>query len=217
MRGLLFLDLSWAGSSTQAIKLSVGTLPRLHPEQTLEIPMDNFRDSLVGLREFLVGDGTDPTAPEVYVRVSDLCRAFLANPQGKLDSADGVLRTALLGFAWHCAQEAVRKCSMGLVTEGLVALIIEGGGEDLRDNIVRLAVLFHSAQLLGMEAASVFQELASKSSNPLLAKEISEFPLRPPKTRNLDAFLIRTSGNGTDFHYELNAASLKRKSWRPWG
>ena len=39
------------------------------------------------------------------------------------------------------------------VINGLLALIIEGGIVDLRDDIMRLAVLFHSARMLGLDAA----------------------------------------------------------------
>jgi hypothetical protein len=97
-------------------------------------------------------------------------------------------RNGLLGYAGTMAVLAVRTHSPILVEQGLIGLVIEGGSQDWRDSTVALAKLYHSATKLRMNARKTFQAAASLADPGIIKKEMSGFPLRPPKDRDLKAF-----------------------------
>jgi hypothetical protein len=101
------------------------------------------------------------------------------------------------------------------VVKGLVALVIEGG-VDPRDDIMRLAVLFHSARMLDMDAARVFAEVARLSGNPSLADEIRTFPGRPPAIRDLASLSlsVRLKSGPGGLGYEYMPSKRRRWPWR---
>jgi len=83
---------------------------------------------------------------------------------------------------------AVRRQSSVLVLEGLTALAAEAGtGSDWRDSMVRLALLYHSAVKLGMDAQSAFEQAAALTVNDF-AEAIRQFPLRPPEKLDLEVW-----------------------------
>ena len=84
------------------------------------------------------------------------------------------------------------------MVKGLIALVIEGGVVDFRDDIMRLVTRL--------------------SRNPSLADEIRTFPGRPRETRDLAAFMVRLRSGAGDFGYEFEGMKYKpskRKRW-PW-
>jgi len=108
----------------------------------------------------------------------------------------------LLGYATGLAALPVRRQSPGLVLEGLMALVVEGGREDIRDSIVSLAVLYHSAVELQLDAAKTFAGVASLGEPNALQLEMNRFPFRAPKDRNLAAFHLREINTEDGFSYE---------------
>ena len=171
------------------------------------------------IRELQRSDPGSAQLSAFYPAIDCLCQAFLDGPvsvRERIIAATKTARIPLLGYAWYSAEEAVRTGAPDRVIRGLTALVIEGGTEDLRDSIMRLAVLFHSAVLLQMDAGRVFADAARCSNNSALADEIRLFPGRTPEARDLPAFMVRGRGNGREFRYEFEGASYQPKGRRLW-
>lgn len=136
-----------------------------------------------------------------YPLIDRLCESVLHGTDADREKAANVhmaARIPLLGYAWHSAGEAIRARSPDLVVKGLIALVIEGGVVDFRDDIMRLVTRL--------------------SRNPSLADEIRTFPGRPRETRDLAAFMVRLRSGAGDFGYEFEGMKYKpskRKRW-PW-
>jgi len=109
---------------------------------------------------------------------------------------------AFLGYAADMAVLAVRRGSRELVVSGLTALAIEGGRFDIRDSIVALAKLYHSALKLGMDAAGAFRDVAALANPGQMRIEMGRFPARPPGARDLEAFCLREVLTDDGFNYE---------------
>jgi hypothetical protein len=111
-------------------------------------------------------------------------------------------RNRLLGYAADMAVLAVRRQSRGLIEQGLTALVIEGGTRDLRDSIVALAKLYHSAVKLGMNAKKAFEAAAVLAEPGMLRTEIHGFPLRRPEDRSLKTFHWTEETTEEGFRYK---------------
>jgi hypothetical protein len=174
-----------------------------------------FKDELSNLERSLeTVDFRKVCSPEVYKTVDKICEGFAhssAEERQNLVRVSKKTRIALLGYAWHAAQEAVRTDSAELVWKGLLAMVIEGGRTDVRDNIVRLAVLFNSARLLKLDPSNLFGQAANLSDNPALSQQIRGFPERAPEHRGLPAFYTKEAGQGKDFTYTFFPNGVPRK------
>ena len=145
--------------------------------------------------------------PPIDDLVEALIQAFrsASTDQRKVvrDELNTAARNLLLNYAWERAVEAVRQESPKAVADGLIALCIDDGGFDLRDSIVRMAVLFRSAEKLGLDAVSLFHEAADVAVNPAFKDAIRAFPSRPPEQRDLGkAFFIVERFAEDGFTYE---------------
>ena len=108
----------------------------------------------------------------------------------------------LLGYAQQMAQDAVRKTSPELVRLGLIALAMDGGS-DVRDAIIRMALLYHSAAKLGMETQTVFEEVSALAVAESVTQAMRSFPTRPPLARDIgDAFRYREAVTEDGFIYQ---------------
>lgn len=162
------------------------------------------------------------------LRTTEDVRAFLRNPPkhdlvpvdeliapiiDAFRAADGVDRQkivlklgegaqrALRSYAANMAVLAVRRNSADLVDLGLFALAVEGGRPDIRDSIVVLAKLYHSAVRLGMNAPRTFSDVASLVTADRLRYEMEQFPSRPTEVRDLAAFFLREDLTADGFDY----------------
>lgn len=146
--------------------------------------------------------------------IDQLCEEYLrSSPELRVNTSRLVARATrntLLQYAWFAAEEAVRNRSTDLVVRGLTALIVEDGRMDIRDTIMRLAVLLHSASLLSMDVNRVFSDIASLSHNAVLADQVRGFPTSPRRLE-LHRFYIQAVGTGKGFRYE--SYDLPRKRW----
>ena len=97
-------------------------------------------------------------------------------------------KEGFLDYAANMAVLAIRTQSPILIEQGLIGLVIEGGSLDLRDSIVVLSKLYHSAAKLGLNARNVFEKVASLADSGVMKREIIGFPLRPQRDRDLKAF-----------------------------
>jgi len=139
-------------------------------------------------------------------KVSGLIKLFIrASPAERLvfyqktESISGFLNT----FAERCASLAVRGQSSQWIVEGLIALIIENGRMgDYRDTITCLAPIYHAADKIGLDADSLFREVAASYLDNGAAKYIRTFPDRPPHVKSLQAFAYKEVDAPTGFVYE---------------
>lgn len=113
----------------------------------------------------------------------------------------GILRT----FAYSVAVLAVRRESPALIAQGLIAVAILGGVDDVRDLTFYLAMLHHSARKVGIDPQPLFGEVATLTPSIALQAEMRGFPLRTPGDRNLRAFRLRETGTGEGFDFVQDA------------
>jgi hypothetical protein len=107
----------------------------------------------------------------------------------------------LLTFAERMATLAVREKSRERLLDGLLSLIIENYNADWRDNLTKLAPLYHSAVKIGIDPQSLFMDAASYGNNEV-AEIIRGFPLREPEDRSLEAFGYKESYELDGFRYK---------------
>jgi hypothetical protein len=151
--------------------------------------------------------------------MSSLIEAFLSAGAEQRNIARAALTRAsrwfLLGYAWERAEQAIRQRSGEMVAQGLLALAIEDGGYDARDSIMRMSILFRSAEILGLDATRLFANAADLAANPMVQTAMREFPARPPDERNFSYIGEKTTDHG--FSYELQPwkfdRMVRRKIW----
>jgi hypothetical protein len=111
-------------------------------------------------------------------------------------------RNGFLAYAADMAVLAVRRQSPNLVERGLTAIAIDGASRDLRESIVALAKLYHSATKLGMDAEKVFEKAASLADPGILKTEMRGFASRPSRDRDLKAFYWTEEITEDGFRYK---------------
>ena len=160
------------------------------------------QEILQAIRKLL---GNAPRVPEKLFHsvIAAFERADQAARQRFTERLTSDSRNALLGYASDLAVLAVRRNSPELVRLGLLALAVEGGTVDIRDSIVGLAKLYHSAMKLGVDAAATFRDVAALTPVARLRSEMSGFPSRPPEYRELPAFWLREQMTDDGFVYEM--------------
>jgi hypothetical protein len=151
--------------------------------------------------------------------IGRLIISFKSSTPEEREAARNVLSVgsslALLGYAWEKAEVGVFHKSPEVVAEGLFALAIENGRLDARDNVVGIAVLFRSAQKLGMDARTDFARAADLISNPWLEREMRNFPLRKPEQADLKrAFYIAESNAPGGFRCVQKPWPMHRIIWK---
>ena len=89
--------------------------------------------------------------------IDDLIEAFCLAQQDQRAAARSAMSVTasllLLHYAWIRAADAVRQESGEIVKQGLSALAIEDGRLDAHESQIQMAVLFRSAEKLGIDAA----------------------------------------------------------------
>jgi len=163
-----------------------------------------------------MGQPYEPVADEIMELLTDTFQS--ANVEQR-DAARAALSRAsrwfLLCYAWERAEQAVRQRTGKMVVQGLLALSIEDGGLDARDSIVRMSILFRSAQKLRLDAARIFANAADYAANPLIQTAMRGFPARLPDDRSFSYIGEKTTEQGLS--YELQpwkfARAVRRKIW----
>jgi hypothetical protein len=137
--------------------------------------------------------------------LEEFCRDFGEwSPHVKIETLQLNLdaRRVLLQYSTRCAVEAVRNHCPSLVANGLAALVIENGSQDLRDTIRVLAQLFHSACALQLDTVALFGRFADIAGNEEVASSIRRFSVpRGSSSVALKHFGLRVSGTGETFRY----------------
>lgn len=105
------------------------------------------------------------------------------------------------GYAFHAAQEAIRRNDPGLVKRGLIALAIENTSRDWRDIIPPLALLYRSAGKLNMDASELFYEVAQIAFPPFRKLIEGYDGGRVRGFRPIESFHYKETGEGDTFAY----------------
>jgi hypothetical protein len=183
-------------------------------------PLDLIEElnALVPPEHFTLAPLRDGSVNEV---IGLLTQSFaVATERERADARAALTRPSnrvLLGYAWEMAEEAVSHRSAEFVRQGLIALAIDNGARDARDNIIRLAPLFHSAQKLNIDTENLFSEVAELCTLPLLKNAMRGFPMRKPEHRDLGkAFYIRERNTKDGFRYVQDSLNphVRRAIWR---
>jgi hypothetical protein len=109
---------------------------------------------------------------------------------------------ALIRMGGMQAEMAVRTQSPKLVEQGLQSVALGGGALDPSHSLAALAKLYHSAVKLGMNPEVAFAEAADFAPPGALKTEMSRFPLREPKYRDLRAFNLQEEITEKGFSYK---------------
>jgi hypothetical protein len=177
-----------------------------------------MNSDLVGRLNEMANADCERLSDSLRTTIDDLCKEFAdGSPKARSVTLElsRAAHQALLTYAWRCAEDAVRKHSKDYVINGLAALIIEGGHLDIRDTVVELAILRHSATLLCIDADHVIEEFVSLSGNTPLTERLRKFPISR-ESQNLKHYYMRAVGAGNTFHYVLGESWTDRKWWKFW-
>ena len=157
------------------------------------------------IREFLENPPKRPRSIPMDEAMASIVAAFRdadeETRRGIASRLNKHARSRFLGCAAHMAVLAIRQSAPDLIEQGLVALVIENGGQDWRDSIVALFQLYHSASKLGMDVEATFAKVALLAEPGVIKKEMSGFPLRPPESRSLKAFCMEEEIGEDGFRY----------------
>ncbi len=124
----------------------------------------------------------------------------------------GVLISLLFIYSERIAALGVREQSYRRLLEGLVALLIGGGRFDLRENIRRLALLYHASVKIGIDPKDLFRDAASYERNSVAA-EIVDFLDRTPEEGSLKAMGYKEGQAEDGFTYESNLFVARTRVW----
>lgn len=155
-----------------------------------------------------------PMPCEFDEKISGLVKLFIDSlPEGRkliIDSVPADDAAILTAFAERMASLGVRENSRRRLLEGLIALVMEDYKGDWRENVMRLAPLYHSATKINVNPETLFSEAAS-FGNGEAAEIIAAFPSRDPKDRSLEAMWYREANNQEGFIYEQGPPIVKAR------
>lgn len=144
--------------------------------------------------------------PEVIESIERLADAFACSDPKEREEMVGQVETSFRfifeGYAFHAAQEAIRRNDHGLVKRGLIALAIENTSRDWRDISPRLALLYRSACKLNMDASELFYEVAQIAFPPFRKLIEGYDGERKRGFRPIESFCYKETGEGNTFAYE---------------
>jgi hypothetical protein len=183
----------------------LNTLAEPSAEDLRPLSPDELRELLNNPRK---RERSIPAEEAMSAIVADFRNADQATRRSITSRLSPHARRKFLGYAAIMAVLAVRQNSPALIEQGLVALVIEDGGDDWRDSLIALFQIYHSAIKLGMDAEKTFAEFARLAEPGVMKKAIHDFPLRPPESRSLRAFCMEEEMGEDGFRY-------RHISWRP--
>lgn len=127
-----------------------------------------------------------------------------ASPERRREIADSVPSRAagvLSAFGRRAAAMAVRTGSVRWLRDGLVAMgLAESRLNDPRNNLITLAAVNHSAELLGTDLAVLVGELGGELPAGA-AQSFRDFAARQPQHKSLKSMGLRIWGEGDSFTY----------------
>jgi hypothetical protein len=139
---------------------------------------------------------------EVIIQVIDTYRgASKAQRQAMLEEVTQRSGGVLCASAERLAAMAVRANSVAPLYQALVAIGIgDEALEDYRDHLFSLTAVDHSAGLLSTTLSALIDTVANELP-PAGLTCLHMFNRRQPRDRSLQAFGLRTEGEGPEFRY----------------
>ena len=103
-------------------------------------------------------------------------------------------------YAHRAAEKAIRQIDPGLLSRGLIALVIPSAKEDWRDTLPFLALIYRSACRLNTNPSELFNETAQIARPPLRSLLVG-FLGRDEGDRTIESFHWQEKGEGDAFAY----------------
>jgi len=175
--------------------------------------MRNIENDLKKILESLMDDKhsdylSQPIPCELDYVIGDLVNLYKGFSPTERKAAYSLIEErnsyVLLAFAERMAALGVREKSRERLLDGLLSLIIENYSADWRDNLTKLAPLYHSAVKIGVDPQSLFTEAATYGNNEV-AEIIRDFPQREQESRSIEAFGYKEDYEPDGFRYKWDA------------
>lgn len=150
------------------------------------------------------GYGTWPIPHTLDQDISSLIENWCELPQGDREREAATIveeqAAVLRAFSERMATLAVRNSDRHLLFLGLLALGIDGGSVDWREDILLLALHFDAAKKVGFEPDEVFSE-AGKLLPSRVSEVLTAFLNRSPEDQSLEAMGYEESSDESGFRY----------------
>jgi hypothetical protein len=141
---------------------------------------------------------------ELASKIKALCDVFASAGSEERSAMISLVQPSFsfvfLWFAKEMAIQAVRQNSQQAIVDGVTVLLIENCKFDGRDSTVPLALLYHSAETLGLNTNVLFTS-AAQMTNHKATQFILEFLRRPPATKSIEAFGYAEGQDSSGFMY----------------
>lgn len=108
----------------------------------------------------------------------------------------------LLGVSERLAALAVRERKSDILLKALIVLAFEDAKFDVRENILVMAPLYHSAIKIGANPKGLFHSAATYATDEELKRELYGFPDRLEEDRNLEAMEYKEIMSPDGFRYK---------------
>jgi hypothetical protein len=142
--------------------------------------------------------GLDPVAHPRDEKIAQLIKTWIGlSEEARREAQAQVSRqqsTVLQTFGERMASLAVRECNSELLLLGLMALGIEGGNSDWRENYLLVPLHYDAAQRIGADPAPIFEKVADLVGGTF-SKHLGMF-LEGPKPIEVMGYRIGSSSNG---------------------
>lgn len=147
----------------------------------------------------------DAPIPSVHdEEIAQICRVL--NTRDDYESVRRQLAhlkaTLLPPFAERMAVLAVRKRDEQWLILGLRAAALASKIEDIRNVMVNLALLWHSAELIGLAPESQFGRVAREADD--FGEALTTFAERDPNNRSISVMWYSAHGEGENFTYRCD-------------
>ena len=107
-----------------------------------------------------------------------------------------------LGYAQRMAALAVRDKSPSVIYKGLAALALENARFDVRENMIVMATLLHSARKIGINPKKLFEDAARLATDEELIEALRNFPDRSDRDNILEVMGYEETTAPDGFRYK---------------
>ena len=197
----------WIGQSANSIASATGAEHNYRMNRSLQTVETLFAE----LRLLKIGDfrTRGPHMPlELASTIKTVCHVFAGAGAEERSALISLVQPSFsfvfLWFAKEMAIQAVRQNSQQAIIDGVTALFIENCNFDCRDSMVPLALLYHSAEKLGLNTNLLFTN-AAQTTNQTATQFLLGFLRRPPATRSIAAFGYAEGEDSSGFMYVANS------------
>jgi hypothetical protein len=158
---------------------------------------------LEGYRDLGYGSEESGRADDLFLRLNQCFRALSESERDEVRAViPNALWPLLLGFSDRFSVAALRHQDDRLLTVAASAHGLEDGRLDLRETLLRLAVLFDASARLGQSVQQTSEMLAAVVT-PRMGAVVRDFAQRPAQQRSLRGMGIEylDSPNGPKYRY----------------